>query len=306
MSELDDVPIDEPVVHRNANDVESIVPLIKKLDPKWQAGTPLVDSPIHWTPHLVRPEKRWALHVHLSLGAPRYLRKRLVAAAESGELIHLALSLEALYVPEVLEVLGEADAYVYVIGQDAKPTPRRHYLAALADLGVPVDPTLRAQLARTAWEVRDRGTVNQRGRRLEALLAFILGQVTDFRVFKRNFRTDTGEIDIVLQIDNFGGRCWNESGVPFVFVESKNVKDPIGQPVVSLLIRRLQTSRSRARIGLLFSAGDFTSDAQREELRLSESSLCVDFFGPSDIEALIAAEDIDSFLNDHIGHAMLR
>jgi hypothetical protein len=211
-----------------------------------------------------------------------------------------------MYDSEVLDLLGATDAYVYVINDDGEPTPRRHYLAALADLGVAVEPKTRRRLAKAAWDRIKDGTENQRGRRLEALLAFLLAQVTDFRIFERNFRTDTGEIDVVLQIDNFSTRCWSEPGVPFVYAESKNTADPAGSPIVAIFIRRLQTSRQRVRLGLLFSVGGFTSDAEREELRLSEGPLCIAFFDADAIGAMIDSQDLDSMLDAHIGKAMLR
>ncbi len=288
---------------RDAHDVEPIIPLIKGLDSTWIAGDVLADVP--WTPHLVRPDKLWVCHVHLSAGAPRHISRRLDGARSRGHIVHVALPLEALYDEDVLVMLSSADAYVYVV-QGSVVTPRRHHLAALADLGVPVSPALRTLLARAAWDRRDEGTGNQRGRRLEALLAFLLAQVTDFRILKRNFRTDTAEIDIVVQIDNFSTRAWSSPGVPFVLVESKCTADPAGQPVVSLLIRRLETSRKRARLGIVFSAGGFTSDARTEELRLSMSDLCVALFDAEAIEEMIAAADLDMFLEERVTAAMLR
>ena len=304
--DLPDLPVEEAATDRDATDVDRLVPLIIELDNCWELGVHLPDLQVQWSPNLVRQEKRWALHVHLSAGAPRYIVRRLVSARNSGYVVHVAVTLEGLYDADVLELLSDTDAYVYVIDPDGCPTPRRHHLAALADLGVPVEPALRRRLCDAAWNRRTEGTGNQKGRRLEALLAFVLAQIGDFRVSKRNFRTETGEIDIVLQIDNFSGRCWNDPGVPFILVESKNTSDPAGQPVISLLIRRLQTSRRRARIGLVFSTGGFTSDAEKEELRLSETELCVAFFDGATIEALIAHPDPDAFLDEHIGRAMLR
>lgn len=301
----DDVPPDEALVTHDARDVDRITPAVRTLNPEWTTGVLLDDLAVRWTPHLVRPDKRWALHVHLSTGAPTYIARRLTAAAGAGHIVHVALPLESLYDADLLEVLSDADAYVYVCDGDV-PTARRHHLAALADLGVPVDPELRKRIARRAWDRRAEGTVNQRGRRLEALLAFLLSRIADFRVLQRNFRTETAEIDIVLQVDHFSNRCWYEPGVPFVIVESKNTADEAGQPVVTMLIRRLQTSRGRARLGLLFSVGGFTADAEKEELRQSEGNLCVAFFDSDAIAAMIEADDLDGWLDDHVARAMLR
>lgn len=295
---------EEGPAERNALEVDRIVPLIKKLDNQWLPPV-RIDS-AKWVPHLSRPDRNWALHVHLSDGCPRYIRRRLVAAAEAGHLVHVALPLEALYDSEVLEVLGEADASVYVVDVGGQPTPRRHFLAAMADLSVPVEPLLRRKLASAVWNRRADGTPNQQGRRLEALIAFLLAQAADLSIYERNFRSATGEIDIVLRVDNFSGRIWFTPGVPFIHVESKNTQDVVGQPVVSILIRKLQISRGRARIGLLFGANGFSSDARDEELRLSESELCIAFFDSEAIEALIEADDVEAYLERHIGDAMIR
>lgn len=94
--------------------------------------------------------------------------------------------------------------------------------------------------------------------------------------------------------------------MPFVLVEAKNTVETIGAPVVSLLVRKLQTKRGKARLGFLFAASRFSSDAEKEELRLSETQYCVVMFDAHAIEALIEAADLDEALEQHVARAMLR
>ena len=294
----------QSVLARGAEQLVPILSLVLGQDKEWTEGSLLAD--VRWTPHMVWPDAGRVLHVHLSNGAPRYISRRLKEAAEKGHHPHVALPLESLYDADVVRMLSESDTYVYVLQGEDRITKRCHHLAALADCQVPVEPAVRTEIGRAAWARRAQGSDNQRGRRLEALLAFLLSQVTDFRVIERNFRSATAEIDVIVQIDNFSTRCWNHPGVPFIFAEAKNRIDKAGQSVISILIRRLETSRGRARLGMAFSVGGFTADAKTEELRLSATDYCVAFFDSDAIVSMIEAKDLDDFLEKHVTKAMLR
>jgi hypothetical protein len=108
------------------------------------------------------------------------------------------------------------------------------------------------------------------GRRFEVLLAYLLSQVTDFRVVERNLRTATQELDIVLQIDRHSQRAWQQH-VPFMLVEAKNWNDRIPQSVVSALMGKVRTKGQSCKMASLIATGGFTADAKKEELRYSES-----------------------------------
>lgn len=292
-----------------AADVAKLVSAI--LDEDKNAGwstlsAPLTFSSVTWRPELQRLDKQRILHAHLGDAIPTYIAKRIQAARTAGFTITIALELESLYSADILRSLSEYDANVYVRGSRQTPLRSRHFLAAIADEGVPVAPDLRRAIAKRAWELRSEGTAYERGRRFEALLAFLLGQVSDLRIFERNLRNKTQEIDIVLQVDNFSSRSWFKSGVPFILVEAKNWVDPADQPTVSLLFRKLSTKRKRSQLGFLFSVSGFTQDAEIEEIRSSESDLCVVMFdGPKIIE-LIEAGSLDDTLEAMVNHAILR
>jgi hypothetical protein len=68
----------------------------------------------------------------------------------------------------------------------------------------------------------------------------------------------------------------------------------------------MQGRRGSVRIGLLFGANGFSSDASLQELRFASGNLTIAFFGPEDIEAWAAATNWDEWLDKQIGRAMLR
>jgi hypothetical protein len=230
----------------------------------------------------------------------------MMAAAEAGLQVHFATDLAALYREDVLKALVAADAFVHLV-DDREPGGASHVLAAVCDCGVHVAIALRADLSRMAWERRKCGGPWTRGKRFEALLAFLLSQVIDFRVIERNYRTETEELDAVLQIGSYAGRCWAESGVPFILVEAKNWDNPVPQKEVTAFAGKILTKRGRARIGLMFGAAGFTSDAMGQETKLGQrEQIVVALIGPEDFEKWLASTQPDDFLESLVRHAMLR
>lgn len=304
----DEEIVDEPgALGNDALRANAIRARILASDKKWREGHRLdLSDDLRWTPHLVSQDSSEVVHVHLSDAVPEYIRRRIVSASAGGHAIRVALPLEALYDSDVLAFLSETDASVFVVHEGEEVEPPTHHLAALGDHDVPVDIALRTALARRAWDGRAEGTSFEKGRRLEAVLSFLLSQVSDFAIFGRNFRGDTDEIDIVVQIVAQSGRCWREEGVPFILVEAKNWAEPAGQPQLSILIRHMETRRGRVRIGVFFSADGFTSDAREEVLKLAATPFAVAMIGPGEIEAWIAETNPDKYLEELVGRAMLR
>lgn len=272
----------------------------------WLEASVIEVGSLRWKPTLISPSKNAVLHVNLTDTLPSFVERRIVSASESGHQIYLALHLRSLYQEDVLRALSRVDANVYVLDDELQPSKPLHFLAALADYGVPVTPELRKEIGIRALAGMNEGSANKKGRRFEALLSFLLAQVRDLKVFSRNYRNATQEIDIVLQVDNLSDKVWCKPGVPFVLVEAKNTSQAIGQPVVSLLIRKLETKRGSSKLGMLFSMAGFTSDAKDEELRLSQTDMCIAMFDATGLRALLESDDLDEVLNQAVGRALLR
>jgi len=285
--------------------LKSIIGLVKKQLPKWRDGA-IVKLPCgHWRPHLVGPDRRSVLHVHLATRIRPYLATRLKEASKSRRPVHVVLELESLYDEETVRLLSACDAQIHVLDGE-NISVAQHLLTALSDQGVPVSPTVRSFLGDGAWRRRRDGTSQERGRRFEGLLAFLLSQVADFRVKERNLRGETDELDIVVQIDNHSPRCWHKSGAPFILVEAKNWKERVGQEQVSVFITKVQTKRGAARCGFMFGASGFTSDANTQILKFATQDLVIVLVGPEELANWIAREKSDDYLEDLVRLAMLR
>lgn len=274
----------------------------------WVQDTELDLGSKRWKPNAVSQDGTQLLYVFLQDEIPRFARDRLRIAAGKGIVPTLALHLASLFKPEVVELLVGIDADVIVLDDyvAARQLEPRALLAALADIEVPVSPELRRSVAKAVWDRISDGTSQQKGRRLEALLAFAFAQVSDLKVVERNYRNETEEIDLVLQIDNFSSRVWQKSGVPFILVEAKNRVDKASQPMVSSLITKLQTKRGTARIAILVSLAGFTEDARMQELRFSTQEICVAMIDRDQLEKMLSADDMDAELESVVRHALLR
>lgn len=274
----------------------------------WVPGVELDLGSKRWRPNAVSTDDTKLLYVFLADQLPRFVRDRLALAAEVGIQSTLALNLASLFNPSIVELLVAVDADVivlddYVSSRQLNPRP---LLAALADVEVPVSPDFRRNIANVVWDRIADGTAYRKGKRLEALLAFIFAQIRDLKVVERNYRNETEEIDLVLQIDNFSSRVWQKSGVPFILVEAKNRADKASQPMVSSLVTKLQTKRGNARIAFLVSLAGFTDDARMQELRFSTQDICVVMIDRLQLESLLAAANIDEQLEELVRQAMLR
>jgi Holliday junction resolvase-like predicted endonuclease len=293
-----------PPMH-DAKMVDEIVEWVRSTNPKWTEPAESIRlESTSWKPYLVREDRHAVLHVHVSATMPRWIRRRLEEAARYHR-VYVALTIEGLYDEEMLKVLSDIDADVFVFdgGSDSKPA---YYLAALADRSIPVRQPLSRNLMTRCWEHRRVGSNYDKGRHFEGLLAFMLSRVNGFRIYDRNFNAETDEIDIVVRVTAFTEAPWSDSGVPFIIVEAKNWEETIGSAVVTVLLRKLETRRGRARIGILFTTSSFSPEAQAEELKEAKGILCVVMLGPNEIVEWINAPDPTEYLDDQVARAMLR
>lgn len=291
-----------------AFDVAGVEKLVASFVKKstWVRGVTLsLGSGMSWAPSAVSKDQAEIAHFHFANTLRPYLAERIRAASRAGKIVHLVAPLAALFDPEVLEVLADVDGFVHVFDKNCI-CKALHHLDAIGKFRVGVSPQIRTKLANACWARRSQGNNNQKGRRFEMLLAFLFEQVRDFTVVVRNYRGDTDEIDLVLQIDNWSKRCWQYGSVPFLLVEAKNRKETTGQAVVSLLVHKLRSKRGTARIGFVFTCSSFSSDAQVEVAKTASTELAVVLAGPKEIKEWINSDESDDYLEGLVRDAMLR
>jgi hypothetical protein len=97
-----------------------------------------------------------------------------------------------------------------------------------------------------------------RGQALEEFAEAFFGMA--FKVVERNARTDTEEMDLLLERSPDTNALFNDS---YFVVECKNWRSkPVGQSVVSELLGKMQTRHRRQ--AFLLTSGDFTEDARQQ------------------------------------------
>lgn len=261
---------------------------------------------VAWRPSLVgADDPNLVLHVHIAQELRPHMQERLAMAQELGCSVVVALHLDALYESETVGFLGAIDAEVIVVKADGAPSACSHILTALSDNAVAVDYETRTAIAQKAWNLRSEGANFEKGRRFEGLLAFLLQQVADFRVVERNLRGSTDEVDLVLQIVNWSPRCW-QLQVPFVFVEAKNWAASVTAKEVRDLHSKVQDRTGVARLGILFSASSFTSDARQQVLKYAQSQQVIALIDADGVVQWIESTEPDDVLEDLVRAEMLR
>jgi hypothetical protein len=232
----------------------------------------------------------------------------MVAAHQAGHEIHLALPLSKLYDEELLSSTHALDPQIHVINENSLDVVAPDaLLTVLCDRRVRVTSQARSLLAAKGVELSAADATSQlRGRRYEAAIAFLLSQVSDFDVVERNLRTDTEELDAVVQQRMTHGRVWSGLGAPLILIEAKNWKIPVPQKEASAFRVKLEGRRGVVRLGLMFGAHGFTSDALDQELRFASDDLTIAFVRPEELDEWIAADDGDEFLETLVRRAMLR
>ncbi|WP_454860105.1 restriction endonuclease [Promicromonospora soli] len=308
---LDDGPSAVPVL---SSDIDAVVEaFITLLGERggWVTGRSIDLGGSRWTPSAVKDDESAVLYAFLGEDIPKFIERRLREARTRGISVVVAVPTHSVFRVEIVELLAELDADIAMVRSDWRSTSLavdepRHFLAALADIEVPLPVAARKSVAEAVWPRLREGSNFEKGRRLESLLAFVFSQVSDLKVVERNYRSETDEIDIVLQINGQSVYSWHDQGAPFVFVEAKNHAAKADQPMVNLLLSKLMTRRRSAQMGILVSVGGFTEDARKAELRMSGMGVCIVMIDGTALQSLLRSDDLDGKLEELVRRALLR
>ncbi len=289
-------------------DAERVAAMIRDKDGAWSDGQASDYGGLRWRPDLSRSGPASILHVHLVDRLRPYLLERLAASYAAGHEVHLATPLATLYNEEFLLEIHTLDPQIHLVdaGLDEVRTPVG-LLRLLGDEGTKVGPEVRTALAVHAVKLsQEEGlTPIVKGRRYENAIAFLLDQVSDFKVIERNLRADTEELDIVVQQRATQGRAWS-IGAPFILVEAKNWKKRVDQPVVSVFRVKIEGKRGTVRLGLIFGASGFTSDAMHQEMKFASGQVTIACVNDTELDDWINTPDGDDYIEKLVRTAMLR
>jgi hypothetical protein len=269
-----------------ALEASAILQAIAEADSSWQPNQAIDLNGSTWRPHLSQADGSAILYVHLSDRLRSFASTRLNMAFEGGVTVHVALPETRIYDEEVLRILARLDAHIHVIGTSGNVGHPERVLALLADRQVTLTPGARSTMTLDYLELcRHDASAHVKGRRFEALLAFLFSQVADFIVRERNFKSETEEIDIVVQQRATQGRAWAALMAPFILIEAKNRREGVSQEMTSAFLTKMQGKRGTVRLGFVCSTTTVSRDAITQELRFAAGDATVVFL---DYEAIKA------------------
>ncbi len=230
-----------------------------------------------------------SLHLENS-DLPDFLRKRILAASESGYQILIVTPDYTLSSLVNLELLFEVNAYVCLIKYDGTIQPPLRIASAIAQSRTHIRKDDFKKIGLNLYnKCLTEVSSHAKGLRFEQLLNLLFSRVRDFHVIKSNYRTQTEEIDLVIQLHAVNSnRCWARYDSPFIFVEAKNQADPVGQGVISKLLGQIGGKGMAVKFGFVVAMHGFTDDAGRQAFRGNEANIKV---------VLITGETIHDWIN---------
>ncbi len=126
----------------------------------------------------------------------------------------------------------------------------------------------------------------EKGRRLESFIAFLLSQIPGFQIISTNYNTATEEIDIVVRNRRVGG-IFSAYPEPLILVECKNQKNRSGKNDYVSFVTKIRNRRQASTVGIFVSTNGYTQDFRLESLRDSRERFVIAKLGGDHIEKWI-------------------
>ena len=274
-------------------------------DADWEMGEQIRSIESSWRPTAVVKGSKRILQVCLTSKVPSHIRRRILSAIQNGYEVNLVIRLMSLYDPEEVEFLSVSGAKIRIAElansrQDFEPFSR-----VVMTNEIPIPPLVSRKLLKSLYQEAVDLPPNQKGAAFEDFICLLLGQVNDFEIKERNFRTETQELDVVIQVRRISEMSWQLS-VPYILVEAKNRLEKTDQQDLNAFMSKVQSKGGSCRLGLMFSTSGFTSSAKMEELRYSRGNERIALLGPEEINALIESLTITETLDNQVRVALLR
>jgi Holliday junction resolvase-like predicted endonuclease len=165
-----------------------------------------------------------------------------------------------------------------------------------------------AESMKTLWrQVGTDTTKYGKGRKLEELLSIMINLSDDFHIVKRNVRTKSEEIDLV--VENVGrSTFFSQLRSPLMLVECKNWTSKVDAKEVRDFAQKLQNrSKMLCNVGILVAVSGLTRDANEELLGYRGKDFLIVTIDGEDISKIITSQmRFEEFLKDKISKAALR
>jgi hypothetical protein len=165
-----------------------------------------------------------------------------------------------------------------------------------------------AETLKTLWHQIETDTTKYgKGRKLEELLSIMINLSDDFHVARRNVRTKSEEIDLVVE-NVSRSAFFSQLRSPLILVECKNWTLKVGAKEVRDFAQKLQNrSKMLCNVGILVAISGLTKDAHEELLGYRGKDFLIVTIDGEDIARIIKSQmRFEEFLKDKISKAALR
>ncbi|MBD3193382.1 MAG: hypothetical protein GF308_22290 [Candidatus Heimdallarchaeota archaeon] len=129
----------------------------------------------------------------------------------------------------------------------------------------------------------------QKGKALENFAISFLSKVQGFEFKGTNMKLNGREIDIVF-VNNCNHYILRHSASPYIFVECKNWKKPIGPGQVDPFLRKIESNIRLVKMGIIISLNGFTKSIAMMECKRAANQKGISL-------AFITKKDFDNFFN---------
>lgn len=228
-----------------------------------QEGIRIEYPEVAWRPDLASADGAIAVHRCATDSLGNSIRRRIEAAAGAGRrvVVELPRGVGGLDVDSQRFLLGtQAEIIAPAGAPDAEVKIFGDLRDAVVDAGVVVDDVLARDFAVGRLEHAVLVEGDERGRALEAALAFICSQVPGWRVRDVRFRSSNEEVDLVIA--NSSARApWHGSG--YVLWEAKNWSGTVDRAEYDAFHMKVKERGGGCRLGFFVAGSGFSSGFYR-------------------------------------------
>ncbi|MDI1447230.1 restriction endonuclease [Polyangium sp. 6x1] len=170
-----------------------------------------------------------------------------------------------------------------------------HTFVALTDGQGVLQRRLRRDALCTAWQTAnvDTLTAQEKGVRLEQFADLLLADIDGLMVVEKNLRTQTAELDLVVQ-NNVARPFWSNLGSPLIFVECKNWTKAADVREARALESKMRARGRVARMSIFLSVSGFTKAFTDHVASLARDDLLLVSIQGEDVGRLIGDSKSDT------------
>lgn len=157
--------------------------------------------------------------------------------------------------------------------------------------------TIRLEIARKSlhdkWERASQSKLSnyEKGHRLELFLATIIEAVRGLQIVRKNVRTETQELDLVVK-NVVRGIFWQSLNSPFILIECKNWSQPVGTSEARVFESKLRQAGPRFGLGIFVATNGVTGPFSQHLASIRREGITAVVITNNDIGDLLSSTNV--------------